>query len=701
VSIIAYHPGASAEEVERQVAIPLEVNFAGMPGLASLRSKSLFGACWLHACFGPGAAYDAARQEVINHLSLPTLALPRGVSPQIVPGVGLASLRYVISGPRDAQGRPVYTPQDLRSLQDWVLERQFHRVPGAVEVSSSGGLIKRYEIQPDPVRLRRYGITLAQLQNALTKSNANVGGDFQTQGRTTAVVRLVGVIGGGKDPMDRAVGMKTPEEAAAYLRLEEQKRFQEIRAIVIVAINGKPIRIDDIVVGGPLPYRGAPSKESVVIGSLPRAETVCREGPAAFEDEDAVEGAVLLREKDPEILRRVQARIRELNTTSGMLLPGLRLQPHFTSLEDGVTTLWIYGTLPIEVAQQEAANLARKVRKLLHELPGVDHIVSVAGAADGSGGQPFNSVRVCVRLKAATGEPGAGARSRQKLIADIKERLARKVPGVDWLTTTSDPLALERTFASTPAEHLLLIIGPDLEELERLSGRIRKVLEAVRGIDSVGVFHTVGKVKLEFMVDKDKCKRWGVPVADVNNLINSVLHSAALTQIYEGEKVFDVTLRWPLDRRQDQSSILDIPVDIINNTLTPGSIPSVPQTTVPSPTGTANPNPATIGSGLAPFNTFTPRLRLRDLVSPVDQYGRPHPKGEFARPGAAVIYRRDGKRLLPIRFSVAGRPLGDVQAEAASRIAPLLRAPYQIEWSEPTRQKPTSSMRWRPRQPQT
>src|SRR5262249_22878530 len=138
------------------------------------------------------------------------------------------------------------------------------------DVTGSGGTVKRYEIHPDANRLKRYGITLQQLQDAVSKSNGNVGGDYLKQGHTLQVVRSVGVIGGGKDPMELAVSMATPEEAAACLRAEDEERLQEIRRIVVAAINHVPIRVDDLVSGGPLPYEGAPSVQGVVVGNQTR-----------------------------------------------------------------------------------------------------------------------------------------------------------------------------------------------------------------------------------------------------------------------------------------------------------------------------------------------------------------------------------------------------------------------------------------------
>src|SRR5215471_5537766 len=164
VEVIAQFPGGSAEEVERQVTVPLEVTFAGMPSQTHLRSKSLFGLSHLRLQFEYGYTYEAARQETINRLQF-TQPLPPGVTPQISPESPTGEIyRYTLRSPKDGAGKDIYTLNDLKALQDWVLEREFRRVPRIVDVSSSGGMIKRYEIHPDPDRMKRYGITLQQLQ---------------------------------------------------------------------------------------------------------------------------------------------------------------------------------------------------------------------------------------------------------------------------------------------------------------------------------------------------------------------------------------------------------------------------------------------------------------------------------------------------------------------------------------------------------
>src|SRR6266852_2898700 len=157
IEVLAQFPGASAEEVERQVTIPLEVTFAGMPGLNSIHSKSLFGLSDLKMNWHYGSqwTYEAARQEVINRIATLTQPSPPGVTPTISPESPTGEIyRYILKTPKDGSGREMYTLNDLKAMQDWVLEREFRTVPRIVDVASYGGTVRRYEVKPDPARLR-------------------------------------------------------------------------------------------------------------------------------------------------------------------------------------------------------------------------------------------------------------------------------------------------------------------------------------------------------------------------------------------------------------------------------------------------------------------------------------------------------------------------------------------------------------------
>src|SRR5580700_6059083 len=195
---------------------------------------SLFGLCDLKINWNYGSrwTYEQGRQEVINRLATISQPLPNNVTPQISPESPTGEIyRYVLHTPKDSSGREVYTLNDLKALQDWVMEREFRAVPRIVDVCSWGGTVRRYEIQPDPDRLRRYGITLPQLQAAISNSNATVGGDYVNQGQVAMTVRSVGLFGGGADPVTKVLGMKSPVAAAAMLRAEEQRRVRDLRSL--------------------------------------------------------------------------------------------------------------------------------------------------------------------------------------------------------------------------------------------------------------------------------------------------------------------------------------------------------------------------------------------------------------------------------------------------------------------------------------
>jgi cobalt-zinc-cadmium resistance protein CzcA len=332
IEVVAQYPGASAEEVERQVTIPLEVTLAGMPGLTNTRSKSLFGLSHLRNQFDYGVDYYKARQEVINRLQF-VQGLPAGVNPQISPFTPTGELmRYSVESPRDALGREIYTLNDLKALEDWTLEREFRRVPRIADITSFGGTVKRYEIRPDPNRLKRYGITLSQFQNAIANSNANVGGDILRQGPNAINVRGVGLIGGGQDPMQAVLSLPDAGSAARLLRDEDERRLREIREIVVASVNNQPILVNDLVEGGPARSPGEEyGREGVLVGNQTRLGKiglsrpkrnrdgqilVDSNGKALWQDDDDRIQATVLMRKNEETYRPCRASRRSwMNST--------------------------------------------------------------------------------------------------------------------------------------------------------------------------------------------------------------------------------------------------------------------------------------------------------------------------------------------------------------------------------------------------
>ena len=261
----------------------------------------------------------------------------------------------------------------------------------------------------------------------------------------------------------------------------------------------------------------------------------------------------------------------------------------------------------------------------------------------------------------------------------MNAELERKVPGVVWNFSQNIRDNVMEALSGIKGDNSIKIFGPDLDRLETLATKAKNILQDIQGIENVGIFHIRGQSHLEFRVDPEKCEKWGVMTVDVNNVVSSALGARALSSMVEGEKLFDISVRWPKWRRSSETSILDIPVDIINNTVVQSQGPGV----IPSAFGTALAVPSTKGSLADTSNPIsnTPRLRLRDLVTPLGEDGSPDPDGQFERHGASDIYRENGKRMIAIKFSVRGRDLGSAVDEARGRTKELFGAPYRAIWS--------------------
>jgi cobalt-zinc-cadmium resistance protein CzcA len=273
---------------------------------------------------------------------------------------------------------------------------------------------------------------------------------------------------------------------------------------------------------------------------------------------------------------------------------------------------------------------------------------------------------------------GSRQRTKEELTVAMNQELRDLFPGVDWNFSQYIRDNVTEALAGVKGDNAVKIFGPDLNRLEELAADVKNRLEQVRGIEEVGIFNIMGQSNLEFRVDLDQCAKWGVSAADVNNLIQCAVGGKAQTQMVEGEKLFDVTLRWPERYRSSETSILDMQVDISNNQVVPVAGPGFS----PAPAGSGVAPPSTTGSLVNTANPLsnTPRRQLRDLVSPVGRNGAPDYKGTFERAGASTIYREQGKRMIAVKFNVRGRDLGSAVAEAKEKTRKLFKVPYHDVW---------------------
>jgi cobalt-zinc-cadmium resistance protein CzcA len=370
-------------------------------------------------------------------------------------------------------------------------------------------------------------------------------------------------------------------------------------------------------------------------------------------------------------------------------------------LEEG--NLYIRGTFPVNAALEEVADKTRRARQILRSYPEVALVATQVGRPDdGTDPTGFYNAEFSIPLHPPSDWPalverprwlrwlGPRPRTKLELIEAMNQQMHRELPGVDWNFSQYIRDNVMESLSGVKGDNSVKIIGPDLDELERLADQVKAVLDTVPGLENVAVFRIKGQPNLEFTVDRNKCKYWNVSVADVENAIAIAVGGQALTQMVEGERAFDVALRWPEHLRGNEQAILDIPIEATNNTVTPGYVPSTPQTPVTGPSTGVNP----IGTNLPMpslwgnlFNaaltnvTSVPRLRLAQLVTPVNEAGQPDANGRFLRSGASTIYREQGKRFIAVKFSVRGRDLAGAVAEAQAKTARFFHGAYHAEWS--------------------
>jgi len=307
VEIITQWPGISAEQIEQQVTIPLEIVMNGIPEVVHLRSFSLFGLSDLKLVFEDGSDNAWNRERVLERLS--QVALPPGVNPQM--GTDWSPVGQIYFFTLHSTN-PAYDAMELKSIEDWVVEKSFKAVPNVVDVSSFGGPTREYQVRVDPNKLVAYGLSLAQVEQQLTNNNANAGGSFIQEGLQQINVRSVGLV----------------------------DRSQDIAETVLLTKNGTPLRVKDIAVVSQGP--------KIRLGQFARACSACPYGPNGaieredgkiIDNDDVVSGIVLLRKgaAADAALEGIHKKVEELN--SHILPPGVKIVPfidrsdlvHFTS----------------------------------------------------------------------------------------------------------------------------------------------------------------------------------------------------------------------------------------------------------------------------------------------------------------------------------------------------------------------------------
>ncbi len=821
VEVITQPEGSSPEEVERFVTIPLEIAFAGMPGLDHVRSQSLFELSDIKCYFKRGTNYWQARQEVLNRIHL--AELPSNAKPELSPWSPIGEVyRYVLYG----KG---YTLTDLKTAQDWIMEKQLRRVPGVVGVTSFGGFTKQFHVEIDPNRLRAFNLSLQQVRGAIANANQNVGGNYITLGEQSFVVRGVGLI----------------------------KSLRDIRQIVIAESNGTPIRVRDVasVTVGPAPRLGVVGRnhdpdvvqgvvlmypggntletlegihervdnirkyhllppgmdilpvydrsslvkltthtvlENLLVGMLlvtlvlwlflghtkaalitavniPLALLMAFMGIVAtgasanlislgaVDFGIVVDSTVIVTEnilshlsnKKLTVIERIRAAAKEVGPPmfSSRLIIAIAFIPLFTltgvagvifapmahtyayaiggatllaltltpalaksvlgneksiakydhddnesnwlmrsltkfyypifrfalkhkrratvigltpviiaflslthlggefmpKLEEG--NFWIRATMPTSISLQKSSEYVTRMRQLVlgcpedptikctnknREFPEVISVISQVGRPDdGTDVSGFNNIELLAPLKPS--DKWRSGVTKSKLTESLASRLREAFPGVvfNFSQAISDNVA--EAVSGVKGENTVKVVGPDLRVNEAKGDEVIRTLKTVPGVQDLGLFRTLGQPGIRITPDRVQCGRYGLNVGDVEAIVQAAIGGEAITQVYEGEKHFDLTIRWAATYRKDLKSIRNISV-------------------------------------ATPDGTQIPLGQLAQVVK---------------EEGPVVVYREDNNRYTPVRFAVRGRDLTSAIAEAQARVKKAVKLPYDthLEWA--------------------
>jgi len=799
VEVIAQPQGLSAEDVERYVTVPLEIALAGMPGLDHIRSQSHFGLTDVKCYFNWGIQHKDARQEVINRLQF--ITLPNGVVAQISPWNAIGEVfRYVVKG----QG---YSLLDLKTAQDWILQRQFKQVPGVIDVVSFGGKTKEYHVEVDPHRLRGHGATLAQLTTAISNANQNVGGQRIVLGEQAYTIRGLGLISSLKDIGNIVVleqkgipvrvsdvasisignaprlgivgrddnpdvvegivlmryGEKTsPTLEGIYKRLDYIRKFHllppgmeiepyydrgqlvaltthtvlenliigmvlvslvlmvfigNVRAALITALNipialliafsgmvalGTPanlislgavdfgIVIDSTVImvenifrhlgkhgSGSMVRRirtaasevGRPMAFSTLIigvAFLPLFTMTGVSGvifsPMAQTYAFAIGGAILLaltltpvltaklvpaqtEDKESFVMRALHRLYQPAFDWAlrspkvafiAMLAPILLCVVLFPflggefmpKLEEG--NFWVRATLPMSVSLEQSARHVGRMRSILKGHPEVVTVVSQLGRPDdGTDVAGFFNIELFAPLKPFDQWPRG--LTKGKLTEQLSAELQDAFPGVIFNFSQMISDNVEEALSGVKGENTVKVIGPDIRNNEATADAIVDVMNQVSGVKDLGWFHSMGQPSIKIVPDRVQCERYGLNTGDVETVDQAAIGGQAVTQVFEGEKSFALTVRWLEPYRNTVNAIRKI--------------------SVASPDGS--------------------QIPLAQLAA-ITEEGSP-----------SVIYREDGRRYSPVKFSVRGRDLASTIRDSANGIDQKVRVPpaTHLEWA--------------------
>ncbi|MGB9070828.1 MAG: CusA/CzcA family heavy metal efflux RND transporter [Candidatus Acidiferrales bacterium] len=799
VEVITQNPSWSAEEMERQVTVPIETVLFGIPRLEYVRSTAIFGLSDVKLYFDYDSDYFWDRQEVLNRLQL--VSLPGNLSPQLSPESPVGEIyRYRLEGPG-------YNLNEIKATQDWLVTREIKQVPGIVDVAGFGGSTRQYAAEVDMRKLLQLNVTLPQVVAAVGASNANAGGNYLTMGSQNVNIRGVGLLQSigdmqnvliatrngvpvylrdvaevteGSQPRLGQVGVNHDDDAVQGIVLLQrgEKSLPALRGLdeKVRALNGgllprgmKLVTLYDradliqvttstvrdiVIVGlalvtlvlivflGDLPISliaaltipcsllfafslmvltgssanlisiGAIDFGILVDASVIVLENIFRRFQAAASSARTFEiiadatveavrpvafsvlviivaliplftmqgvpgkvfapmsqtygfaligaflfailfGPVLCSWMKPENVRnhrtlvvnflskryaggirwtmshrRAVLGIGFAGLAATLLLAYLFLGGEFMPpLEEG--NLWVRATLPQDASYETGAKMAHEFREILLGFAPVTQVVSQMGRPDdGTDVTTFNNIEFMVSLK----PPGQWPRdmSKAKLVSQMDAEL-EKYPGIDFNFSQNIQDNVEEAMSGVKGENSLKLFGDDIDTLVSKAGQIRDVMARVPGVADLGVFQESGQPELIISIDRAASARYGIMSADIDAAVEAAVGGLAATQILQGDRRFDFVIRFQPQFRSSPEEIRNI--------------------LLPTPAG-----------GNVPLG------QVADVS---------------LRQGAFMIFRENGRRYIPVKFSVRGRDLAGTIKEVQGRLAQRVHLPegYHLEWA--------------------
>jgi cobalt-zinc-cadmium resistance protein CzcA len=798
VEVITQNPSWSAEEMERQVTVPIETTLFGIPRLDTVRSTTIFGLSDVKLYFTYDSDYYWDRQEVLNRLQLVSLAV--GLSPQLSPESPIGEIyRYQLTGPS-------YSLNELKATQDWFVEREIKEVSGIIDVTSFGGTTRQYIAEVDPQKLLQFNVTLPQVVSAVSSSNANAGGNYLTMGSQSVNVRGLGLLNSidemksvlitsrngvpvylhdvanvdeGYQPRLGQVGVNKDDdavEAIVLLQRGEQslpalKQLERkvkdlnggllphgmkiktlydrtdlihmttetvrhvvimglvlVTTILIVFLGDVPIsliaaltipcsllfafslmvftgRSANLISIGAIDFGILVDASVIVLENIfRRLQAAAPETPTFDLIADATAEAVrpvlfsvlviivaliplftmqgvpgkifapmsetygfaltgaflfavvfapvLASWMRPEKVRAHHTRLvlwlgkhyaRALKWTlshrktslaiaigamAGTLALGTLLGGEFMpKLEEG--NLWVRATLPQDVSYESSVKIARDIREILVAYPIVTQVVSQDGRPDdGTDVTTFNNIEFMVSLKNPADWPSG--LSKDEVIRQLDEKL-EKFPGIDFNFSQNIQDNVEEAMSGVKGENSLKLFGDDIDVLVEKADEIRDLMAQVPGVADLGVFQETGQPELLVSINRGASARYGLMAADVNAAVQAAIGGIAATQILQGDRRFDFVIRFKPEFRQTPEAIRNI--------------------LLPTPAG-----------------SNVPLGQVADVS---------------LHEGAFMIYRENGRRYIPVKFSVRGRDLASTIQDVKSRLGQKVQLPdgYHLEWA--------------------